>query len=52
MLPFEVAAGLTVDVCVTAGLVLETVVCIVVVYKGFAVEVLEDVPAGETAAAS
>lgn len=58
VLPFEVAAvgrlvvGLTIDVCVTTGLGLDAVVCIVVVNKGFAVEVLEDAPAGETAAAT
>lgn len=58
MLPFEVASigrlmvGLTIDVCMTAGLELDVVVYIVVVNKGFAVEVLVDVPAGETAAAT
>lgn len=63
MLPFALTAVgrlvvnltvvvLTVDVCVTTGLVLDAVVCIVVVYKAFAVEVSEDAPAGETAAAA
>lgn len=48
----RLVVGLTVDVSVTIGLELDAVVYIVVVNKGFAVEVLEDVPAGETGAAT